>query len=285
MRQVTRCRFEATDTSSDEVVVALILDVAVELVKSGTGALLSDETVWSLFKTCFRIARERRHSPLLRASAIRAAQLIVEAVFAQLPRILEEDARSSSGAAALSVAAESIVRTTARASGDSTPVGAVRSSAPRAGDAGDDARDGASPAAEAEHTERTERNGSAADGRDAGASVHGHRPYGLPAVIAIFASLCSLLREGQDDRSAASSPTAEAAAAAASISDADGNVAGEGGSKTLIALQLIEVAIGGAATSLVSSLPLDSVSWPAAHRHTITARAGALRAPLGDAPR
>eukprot|EP00500_Bicosoecida_sp_ms1_P001770 CAMPEP_0203814442 /NCGR_PEP_ID=MMETSP0115-20131106/5289_1 /ASSEMBLY_ACC=CAM_ASM_000227 /TAXON_ID=33651 /ORGANISM="Bicosoecid sp, Strain ms1" /LENGTH=241 /DNA_ID=CAMNT_0050723321 /DNA_START=179 /DNA_END=901 /DNA_ORIENTATION=- len=104
---VTRCRFEATDTASDEVVVALILEVAVLLVESGTGPVLSDETVWQIFKTCFGIAREERHSQLLRASALRAAHHVVRRVFQQLPRVLAADADASALTFAASTPASS----------------------------------------------------------------------------------------------------------------------------------------------------------------------------------
>ena len=49
---VTHCRFEATHTGSDEVVLMRILQLQVALVAAHAGRTLDDEVVWNMIQVC-----------------------------------------------------------------------------------------------------------------------------------------------------------------------------------------------------------------------------------------
>lgn len=52
---VTHCRFEATDPDSDEVVLMKILQVLSACVRGAAGHLISDDMIFEMVQTCYRI--------------------------------------------------------------------------------------------------------------------------------------------------------------------------------------------------------------------------------------
>jgi brefeldin A-resistance guanine nucleotide exchange factor 1 len=66
---VTRCRFEATDPDTDEVVLMKIQRVLLALLESPQGHLLSDQIINDMIQTCFKMSIQTRLSVLLRKSA------------------------------------------------------------------------------------------------------------------------------------------------------------------------------------------------------------------------
>ena len=79
---VTQCRFEASDTQSDEVVLMQILRVLASCVACPAGRLASADTIWSAFEAIYMISCEGRHSKLLRKLACDALVEVTRAVFA-----------------------------------------------------------------------------------------------------------------------------------------------------------------------------------------------------------
>ena len=63
---VTHCRFEATDTVADEVVLMKILHVLKACLVSPAGYALTDEAVAGILVTCFSMCFQTRLSELLR---------------------------------------------------------------------------------------------------------------------------------------------------------------------------------------------------------------------------
>ena len=83
-RAVTRARFEATDPSSDEVVLLRILQVLQAGLSCPAGRLLSDDDAFSVCQTCLRVLRQRKHSELLRRSAQAVVVEVVRSLFNRL---------------------------------------------------------------------------------------------------------------------------------------------------------------------------------------------------------
>eukprot|EP01113_Clastostelium_recurvatum_P025585 TRINITY_DN3078_c0_g1_i3.p1 TRINITY_DN3078_c0_g1~~TRINITY_DN3078_c0_g1_i3.p1 ORF type:complete len:1663 (+),score=447.69 TRINITY_DN3078_c0_g1_i3:135-5123(+) len=73
----SHCRFETTDPDSDEVVLMRILQVLQASVMSPLGALLSEDKMYELVQTCFRMTVQPRLSELLRRTAEAALADIV----------------------------------------------------------------------------------------------------------------------------------------------------------------------------------------------------------------
>eukprot|EP01122_Echinamoeba_exundans_P009392 TRINITY_DN3314_c0_g1_i1.p1 TRINITY_DN3314_c0_g1~~TRINITY_DN3314_c0_g1_i1.p1 ORF type:complete len:1532 (-),score=259.60 TRINITY_DN3314_c0_g1_i1:126-4721(-) len=78
---VTHCRFEGTDPETDEVVLTKILNVLRKAVQVEAGALLSDQLVYDMVQTCFKMSIQMHLSVLLRKSAELALMEIVQHVF------------------------------------------------------------------------------------------------------------------------------------------------------------------------------------------------------------
>jgi hypothetical protein len=55
---VTDCRFEATDSTRDEVVIIKIVQLHLALMRSRARRLLSEEKLWSLVESAFRLHQQ-----------------------------------------------------------------------------------------------------------------------------------------------------------------------------------------------------------------------------------
>ncbi|KAI1857702.1 hypothetical protein JX265_011117 [Neoarthrinium moseri] len=79
---ITHCRFEASDSAQDEVVLLMILNLMEDMLSSPGGALLSDESVCEMMETGLTMCCQSRLSELLRrtaeASMVRMCQIIFE---------------------------------------------------------------------------------------------------------------------------------------------------------------------------------------------------------------
>lgn len=79
---ITHCRFEASDSAQDEVVLLMILNLMEDMLSSPGGALLSDESVCEMMETGLTMCCQTRLSELLRRTAeaamIRMCQIIFE---------------------------------------------------------------------------------------------------------------------------------------------------------------------------------------------------------------
>ncbi|KAI1487734.1 Sec7-domain-containing protein [Biscogniauxia mediterranea] len=79
---ITHCRFEASDSAQDEVVLLMILHLMEDMLSGPGGALLSDESVCEMMETGLTMCCQSRLSELLRRTAeaamIRMCQIIFE---------------------------------------------------------------------------------------------------------------------------------------------------------------------------------------------------------------
>ncbi|KAH8681598.1 hypothetical protein BX600DRAFT_375964 [Xylariales sp. PMI_506] len=79
---ITHCRFEATDSAQDEVVLLMILNLMEDMLSSPGGALLSDDSVCEMMETGLTMCCQSRLSELLRRTAeatmVRMCQIVFE---------------------------------------------------------------------------------------------------------------------------------------------------------------------------------------------------------------
>ncbi|KAF2968219.1 hypothetical protein GQX73_g5341 [Xylaria multiplex] len=79
---ITHCRFEASDSAQDEVVLLMILHLMEDMLSGPGGALLSDESVCEMMETGLTMCCQSRLSELLRRTAeaamVRMCQIIFE---------------------------------------------------------------------------------------------------------------------------------------------------------------------------------------------------------------
>ncbi|GAA5949414.1 hypothetical protein JCM21900_004055 [Sporobolomyces salmonicolor] len=198
----THCKFEASDSVSDEVVLLKILDVLRNCLTGRLGSVLSDESVCEMMETGLSMCCQMRLSEMLRRSAERTMQAMVAAVFSRL-RLLSPSHDPSLSSVPLSSAPS------LSGNGETTP-GGVRMAAPdpRGGQIPSAAGwEAATPTSEAD--DKTLRHGSlvekletAAAGQpevqDAATSPTGLAeleiaPFGLPAIQELLRVLISLL--------------------------------------------------------------------------------------------
>ena len=87
----THCKFEASDSASDEVVLLKILDVLKNTLTSALGHVLTDEAVCEIMETGLSMCCQMRLSEMLRRSAERTMQALVASVFTKLQSIDESE--------------------------------------------------------------------------------------------------------------------------------------------------------------------------------------------------
>ena len=86
-RIVTRCRFERTDHSGDEVVLVRILQVLLDCLRGPAGTLLSDQNVWDMVQSCYDIGRQPRLSELLKRTAEHMLMQVTLTLFARFSQL------------------------------------------------------------------------------------------------------------------------------------------------------------------------------------------------------
>ncbi|KAJ2712318.1 GDP/GTP exchange factor for ARF, partial [Coemansia spiralis] len=112
---VTHCRFEATDTATDEAVLMQILNVLGTLVLSAGGCHLNDVAVCEIMETVLSMSCQMRVSEMLRKAAESTLFTLVTFVFGRLGELQREAAEAGgspdidSGAADTSAAAAATV--------------------------------------------------------------------------------------------------------------------------------------------------------------------------------
>ncbi|GJJ73716.1 golgi-specific brefeldin A-resistance guanine nucleotide exchange factor 1 [Entomortierella parvispora] len=83
----THCKFEASDSVSDEIVLLKILQVLRVALTSGPGSLLSDESVCSMIETGLSMCCQLQLSEMLRKSAEHTMIVITQTMFEKLRTI------------------------------------------------------------------------------------------------------------------------------------------------------------------------------------------------------
>ncbi|CAL5399419.1 unnamed protein product [Camellia sinensis] len=85
---VTSCRFEVTDTSSEEVVLMKILQVLLACMKSKASVRLSNQHVCTIVNTCFRVVHQAiRKGELLQQLARNTMHELVRCIFSNIPDV------------------------------------------------------------------------------------------------------------------------------------------------------------------------------------------------------
>lgn len=94
---VALCRFEATDSTSDEVVLMKILNVLLACLQSSSGHLLSNKLVYEMIQTCFKMSTQTRLSVLLRKTAEMVLVDMVHHIFSRFYALaLKHDSQEAS---------------------------------------------------------------------------------------------------------------------------------------------------------------------------------------------
>lgn len=100
-KTVIGCEFESTDPDSDEVILSKILKVITKCVQIRAGYLLSQNLIYDMAHTCFKMSFQARSSLVLRKSAEMALIEIIQFAFSSydLPEkiALEEDFKLKHG--------------------------------------------------------------------------------------------------------------------------------------------------------------------------------------------
>ncbi|BGP52381.1 GDP/GTP exchange factor for ARF [Rhodotorula kratochvilovae] len=181
----THCKFEASDSVSDEVVLLKILDVLRNCLTGRLGQVLSDESVCEMMETGLSMCCQMRLSEMLRRSAERTMQAMVAAVFSRLRHLSPEDDLPSAQAMSSSVSLSEV--------GDATAPSGPRMAAP-------DPRSAQIPAAGPSEPERYEEDEAAQGGENGGMNGEAVEddepdiiPFGLASIQELLRVLISLL--------------------------------------------------------------------------------------------
>ncbi|KAI9097391.1 hypothetical protein DFS34DRAFT_621510 [Phlyctochytrium arcticum] len=93
---VTRCKFEATDTVSDEAVLLKILALSTVIITSDAGqACLDDKGICEMVEVAFGMYFQPRVSELLRRHAEQTLIVLVQSLFSRLGKLVDFTAASS----------------------------------------------------------------------------------------------------------------------------------------------------------------------------------------------
>lgn len=193
----THCKFEASDSVSDEVVLLKILDILRNCLTGKLGAFLSDESVCEMMETGLSMCCQMRLSEMLRRSAERTMHAMVAAIFSKLRTFSVEHQRPTlAGTSSTLSFADSLAENLETEGSSDTGMG-VRMTAP-------DPRSGAIPAAKiveeepkVAETERVvkdedaEEDSSVEEVKAEEALVF--KPYGLASLKELLRVLISLL--------------------------------------------------------------------------------------------
>ena len=169
-RIVTRCRFERTDHSGDEVVLVRILQVLLDCLRCPAGTLLSDQNVWDMVQSCYTIGRQARLSELLKRTAEHVLMQVTLTLFARFSQL------QAAQELCLDIEGSHPLRD------------ALGSEYDADGDAGLDADGG---------------DGGAEDGGD-GQLADAAPPYAMPCMYKVLQFLCKLTHAGDQSDGAAS---------------------------------------------------------------------------------
>ncbi|GAA6009496.1 hypothetical protein JCM10207_003803 [Rhodosporidiobolus poonsookiae] len=197
----THCKFEASDSVSDEVVLLKILEVLRNALTGPLGSWLGDESVCEMMETGLSMCCQMRLSELLRRSAERTMSSMVAAVFSRLRDLPpEDDTLAASYPMASAVSLSELAEAHAEGEGEDGEKAQVRMAKPdprsrevpaaagggggKDGDVEPSRRDSAAPASSAALEPADDPPSSPLQEID---------PYGLPSLQELLRVLISLL--------------------------------------------------------------------------------------------
>ncbi|KAL9111033.1 MAG: hypothetical protein Q9227_004466 [Pyrenula ochraceoflavens] len=187
---ITHCRFEASDSVADEIVLLRILKLMEGMLSRPEGRLLGDESVCEMMETGLSMCCQARLSEVLRRSAEMAMVNMCQRIFEELKRLpVDRDLRTaesvpiSTGVDAVELKMDPSVDGTTVASRRSTELGADAGSVPNP-----------------EENVEANSSGSQKTPLDSGATITTQAevaedvtPYSLPSICELFRVLIDLL--------------------------------------------------------------------------------------------
>ena len=187
---ITHCRFEASDSAADEIVLLRILKLMEGMLSRPEGRLLGDESVCEMMETGLSMCCQARLSEVLRRSAEMAMVNMCQVIFERLKRLPVESYSNAVASVPLSAGPDSSevkmdpsVDGTTVASRRSTELGADATSEPSSEEN-----------AEMNSNESQEANGLVgATVAPKAESIEDVTPYGLPSIRELFRVLIDLL--------------------------------------------------------------------------------------------
>eukprot|EP01125_Pyxidicula_operculata_P017377 TRINITY_DN6081_c1_g2_i1.p1 TRINITY_DN6081_c1_g2~~TRINITY_DN6081_c1_g2_i1.p1 ORF type:complete len:236 (+),score=34.85 TRINITY_DN6081_c1_g2_i1:3-710(+) len=78
---VAHCRFEISDSSTDEIVLMKVHHVLLACLQSPAGSSITNKLIYEMIQTCFRMSTQQKHSGLLRRSAEITLSQMVHCIF------------------------------------------------------------------------------------------------------------------------------------------------------------------------------------------------------------
>ena len=186
---ITHCRFEATDSATDEIVLLRILKLMESMISGPAGPVLGDESVCEMMETGISMCCQHRLSELLRRSAEIAMVSMCQVVFERLkhlefeagddPAALEENTKEDMDT----------VKMDPSVNGDTQPVAEEKEAEERANDNAESAPEelerAVSPMANGSHEDPLQEIETKSR-----AEV---KPYSLPSIRELFRVLVDLL--------------------------------------------------------------------------------------------
>ncbi|GAA5889769.1 hypothetical protein JCM6882_004317 [Rhodosporidiobolus microsporus] len=190
----THCKFEASDSVSDEVVLLKILDVLRNALTGRLGSVLSDESVCEMMETGLSMCCQMRLSEMLRRSAERTMQAMVAAVFSRLRHLPSENDSLAASHPMASTVSLSEMAEEAQAGGPKMAAPNPRSGAiPAAGGAATPDEGEKVPQGETAEGEKTEVVKEAEAPVAEEEHVPSIEPFGLASIQELLRVLISLL--------------------------------------------------------------------------------------------
>ena len=182
---ITHCRFEASDSSADEIVLLRILKLMESMLSRPEGRILGDESVCEMMETGLSMCCQSRLSEVLRRSAEIAMVTMCQVIFERLKTLEMETEPSGEGRRALDSALPSeSVRMDPSVHGDSVV-------SPRITRPETDISNGEIPEQRSKEAEPAENAASSAE--NAPTQVVDVKPYSLPSIRELFRVLIDLL--------------------------------------------------------------------------------------------
>ena len=89
---IVECKFEATNSYSDEVVLIQLLEVMENLLRCPVGGFISDKNVWKMIETSYRLNQGTGTSQLLRSTAANSLTHMILTLFSRSSELITEAA-------------------------------------------------------------------------------------------------------------------------------------------------------------------------------------------------
>nr|GMC59447.1 ARF guanine-nucleotide exchange factor GNOM-like [Ipomoea batatas] len=192
---VTSCRFEVTDSASEEVALMKILQVLLACMKSKASVYLGDHHVCNIVNTCFRLVHQASaKSELLQRIARHTMHELVRCIFSHLPDIESREdglAQGSRSHGTLEVGSMMEGQTSGDGQSDS---GSVHAESNHKAPSDEGSVNVAPSNASSDPLESKDEKVGQSKEIANGGGISMMDPYGIPCMVEILHFLCSLLK-------------------------------------------------------------------------------------------